>query len=186
MNAEFKERRRRLDQSRGRHQSLPANPGVPPARATKPDWVKPAPFGVPDQATRPPEAVPRYPYSDEELQSEIDRKFALYVTLKPGWDTFSAEPVNMDSLADARKFLDLRPDRIPLPFAQINSDGIVGLYWETDEVHVSVDFDGSGLLGYYTWQAVPGGTPVELLKDDVPFPGHWPDQLVEVLWELRR
>lgn len=125
-----------------------------------------------------------YPYPEDALQRELDEKFALYETLGPGWDMYSADPTNTDSLADARKFLENRPVGVPLPFPQIDTDGVVGIYWETDRMHVSVGFEGNGLLSYYIRQVVREGRPLELLADGLPYKEGWPPKLLEKLWEL--
>lgn len=139
-------------------------------------------------AATPPtrEAVPpgSYPYPEKALQRELDQKFALYETLEPGWDLRSADPTNLDSLADARSFLETRPKNVPLPSPKIGSDGIVGLYWRTGDTYASVAFEGNGLVSYYTKQDVPDGAPQKRLADDCPLDNGWPAELLEVLGNL--
>lgn len=156
-------------------------PKIRPAPLPPTDAVEAGGEGAATLQARNTAASRPYPYPEEELQRELDEQFALYETLEPGWDMYSADPTNMDSLSDARKFLKNRPKDVPLPFPQIGSDGIVGLYWQTDGTYVSVAFEGNGLLCYYTEQSNPGGKPRELLADDIPFNEGWPQELLGVL-----
>lgn len=139
---------------------------------------------MPREPTQGPAASRPYPYSEEELQRELDKKFALYETLKPGWDFYSADPLNKESMADAKAFLEKRPKGIPLPFPQLGPDGTVGLYWRTSRMYISVGFDGNSLLSYYIHQAAPDGTTRRFLDDDLPFKDRWPPKLLEKLREL--
>lgn len=121
---------------------------------------------------------------EEALQKEIDEKFALYETLEPGWDSYSAEPLNRDSLLGARKFLGMRPKDIRLPHPQLGSDGIVSLYWVTTRVFANLSFDGNGLLSYHAQQVVSDGSLRELFGEDCPFANGWPRELLAVLRKM--
>lgn len=127
------------------------------------------------------ESAPPRGFSEETLQKEIDEKFALYETLEPGWDSYSAEPVSRDSLSDARRFLEMRPKDIQLPHPQLGSDGIVSFYWTARHVFASLSLDGGGLLSYYA-QEVDGDDNIqEFFGEDRPFTNGWPRELLMIL-----
>lgn len=121
-------------------------------------------------------------YSEERIRKEIDEQFALYATLKPGWDGHNAEPVNPRSLADARKFLGMRPTGVRLPHPQIDPEGVVGLFWRTGDGAAYIDFEGDGLLSYYARQGARDDPLCrEILADGRPFEDGWPRELLAFL-----
>lgn len=124
-------------------------------------------------------------FSDEDLQNEIDEKFALYETLKPGWDTYSADPLNPKSLSDARRFLEIRPENIRLPLPQLGSDGIVDLYWDTKRGFACVGFEGNGLLSYYAKLPTGGKSFQKFHADDIPYSEGWPKDFIGILEKMR-
>lgn len=123
--------------------------------------------------------------TEAKIQRLLDEKFELYLTLEPGWDFYSAEPVSRKSLSDAQEFLSVRPKDIRLPFPQLGSDGIVGLYWDTKHGYVSVGFEGNGLLSYYARVHVDGEPCRKFYGDDYPYSSCWPKELTDILRKMR-
>lgn len=124
-------------------------------------------------------------FPEAELQKELDEKFAIYETLKPGWDTYSADPLNPKSLSDARRFLEARPRNIRLPHPQLGSDGIVDLYWETKHGFACVGFEGNGLLSYYAKLPAGGKSFQKFHGDDILYSDGWPKEFVNILEKMR-
>ncbi len=124
----------------------------------------------------PPRGLP-----EETLQKEINERLALYETLEPGWDSYSAEPANQGSLVDARRFLEMRPREIQLPHPQLGSNGIVSFYWVARHVFVSLSLDGGGLLSYYAQEVDRDDNIQEFFGEDRPFTNGWPRDLLMIL-----
>lgn len=159
----------------------PSTPDVAtltPTQSVTGDWPITA-----EHADEPPR---RDDFPEEEIQREIDEKFALYEILEPGWDSYEADPLNPKSLADARKFLEQRPKDIRLPFPELGSDGIVGLYWDVKRGYASVGFEGNGLFSYYVRMSQDGAAPRKFLGDDYPYSDGWPEEFLSILRELLR
>lgn len=124
-------------------------------------------------------------FTEARIQRLLDEKFELYLTLEPGWDFYSAESVNRKSLSDAQGFLSVRPKDIRLPLPQLGSDGIVGLYWDTEHGYVSVGFEGNGLLSYYARVHVGGEPSRKFCGDDCSYSDCWPKELTDILRKMR-
>ena len=123
----------------------------------------------------------REPSADDRLHARL----LSYLDLTDDWDGYGAASPSIDAVLDAVDFLVIRPRDIPLPFPQITSDGEVGLYWRTGEVHVEVGFYGDGDLSYYARHTLDSGASRECGCDGYRFDtGVWPEDLLLILGKL--
>ena len=120
--------------------------------------------------------------SDED---KLHAKLLSYPELPHDWDGRGAVPPSLDAVLDAIAFLGKQPSDIPLPFPQIASDGEVGLYWRSGEIHIEIGFYGDGELSYYARYTPDSGKSEECGRD-----GHslsvksWPQDLMLILNKL--
>ena len=77
------------------------------------------------------------------------------------------------------------PPDVPLPFPQIASDGEVGLYWRTVDIHVEIGFYGDEELSYYARYTQPRENPRTCGRDGYSFTAkNWPQDLMLILNKL--
>ena len=167
-----------------------------PTMVMKFNWA-PTPEFDHYETTRTCHLLPRRAHAPTELvqgpkrrqePADDDRLHATllsYLDLPHDWDGYGAVPPSTDAVLDAVAFLVMRPRDIPLPFPQIASDGEVGVYWRTGEVHAEIGFCGDGDLSYYARYAPASGEPRECGSDDYRFDtGGWPRDLLLILGKL--
>lgn len=141
---------------------------------------------LPRHASAPTELV-QYPARRQEPSAEdkLHAKLLSYMDLTDDWDGYGAAPPSIDAVLDAVAFLVMRPRDILSPFPQIASDGEVGLYWRTGEVHAEVGFYGDGDLSYYARYTSGSGASRECGSDGYRFDtGGWPGDLLLILGKL--
>ena len=141
---------------------------------------------LPHRASAPTEPV-QYPERRQEPSAEdkLHARLLSYLDLTDDWDGYGAVPPSIDAVLDAVDFLVMRPRDVPLPFPQIASDGEVGLYWRTGEVHAEVGFYGDGDLSYYARYTPASGASRECGSDGYRFDTDgWPVDLLLILGKL--
>ena len=141
---------------------------------------------LPRRVRAPTEPV-QYPERRQAPSAEdkLHARLLSYLDLTNDWDGYGAVPPSIDAVLDAVDFLVMRPRDVPLPFPQIASDGEVGLYWRTGEVHAEVGFYGDGDLSYYARHIPASGAPRECGSDGYRFDtGGWPGDLLLILGKL--
>ena len=120
--------------------------------------------------------------SDED---KLHAKLFSYPELPHDWDGRGAVPPSPSAVRDAISFLDKRPSDVPLPFPQIASDGEVGLYWRTGEIHIEIGFYGDGELSYYARYTPASGKSKECGRDGYSLGAkNWPQDLMLILNKL--
>ena len=130
----------------------------------------------------------RYPVQPLEPSEEdkLHAKLLSYLELQPDWDGRGSVPTSLDAVLDAIAFLGRRPPDVPLPFPQIASDGEVGLYWRTGEVHIEIGFYGDGEASYYARYTPAAGDSDECGRDGYSLKaGSWPRDLMLILDKLQ-
>ena len=158
-----------------------AEPMSDPSRTTLPQGslvlcVQQAPTELVQVQKRPRESL------DED---KLHAKLLSYLELPHDWDGRGAVPPSLDAVLDTIDFLGKRPPDVPLPFPQIASDGEVGLYWRTGEIHVEIGFYGDGELSYYARHTPASGDTEECGRDGyLPSAGSWPLDLLLILNKL--
>lgn len=175
---------------------------VPTMAGSVREWVDWEPEGASSTSTRPGTTVlhglsSRPPHAPTELvhereqpqepsaEDKVHARLLSYLELSPDWDGRGGVPPSFDAVLDAISFLVARPGDVALPFPQIASDGEVGLYWHTGQVHAEVGFHGDGDLSYYARYTPAEGVPEECGRDDYGLDtGRWPDDLVLILNRL--
>jgi len=143
-------------------------------------------YPFPRRASAPTEPV-RYPERRQAPSAEdkLHARLLSYLDLTDDWDGYGAVQPSIDAVLDAVAFLVMRPRDVPLPFPQIASDGEVGLYWRTGEIHVEVGFHGDGDLSYYARYNPASGGSRECGSDGYRFDtGGWPGDLLLILGKL--
>lgn len=129
-------------------------------------------------------------HAREQLQEPSDEdklhaKLLSYLELPHDWDGRGAIPPSPNAVLDAIDFLGKRPSDVPLPFPQIASDGEVGLYWRTKEIHVEIGFYGDGELSYYARYTPVSGKSKECGRDGYSLGAtNWPQDLMLILNKL--
>lgn len=88
----------------------------------------------------------------------------------PGWDGYGAQVVQIGAKAQAQRFVDLLPYRLPAPDPTAESNGDVSLLWDFGPGHIfSVSISADGLL---TYAGLLGGGikrhGVEPFNSDIP------------------
>lgn len=140
----------------------------------------------PHRARAPTEPVQyltrrREPSAEDKLHARL----LSYRDLTDDWDGCGAAPPSIDAVLDAVDFLVMRPRDVPLPSPQIASDGEVGLYWRTGEVHAEVGFYGDGDMSYYARHTPASGASRQCGCDGYRFDtGGWPWDLLLILGKL--
>ena len=125
--------------------------------------------------------VPDGPSAEDRLQARL----LSYRKLPHDWDGRGAAPPSLEAVSDAVQFLVTRPLNVRLPFPQIASDGEVGLYWRTGDVHAEVGFSGDGELSCYARYTPADGESVECGRDGYDLgTGRWPQDLLSILNKL--
>ena len=120
--------------------------------------------------------------SDED---KLHARLLSYPELPHDWDGRGAAPPSFNAVRDAISFLDKRPSDVPLPFPQIASDGEVGLYWRTGEIHIEIGFYGDGELSYYARYTPASGKSKECGRDGYSLGAkNWPQDLMLILNKL--
>jgi hypothetical protein len=67
----------------------------------------------------------------------------------PGWDGYGAHAVKVDAKAQAQRFVDLLPYRLPAPDPTADSDGDISLLWDFGPGRVfSISISADGTLTY--------------------------------------
>ena len=118
-------------------------------------------------------------------EDRLHARLLSYRKLPHDWDGRGAVPPSLDAVSDAVQFLVTRPPDVRLPFPQIASDGEVGLYWRTGDVHAEVGFSGDGELSYYARYTPADGESVECGRDGYDLgTGRWPQDLMLILNKL--
>lgn len=118
-------------------------------------------------------------------EDKLHAKLLSYLELSHDWDGRGAVPPSRDAVLDTIDFLGKRPPDISLPFPQIASDGEVGLYWRTGEIHVEIGFYGDGELSYYARHTPASGDTEECGRDGYRLStGNWPLDLMLILNKL--
>ncbi len=82
--------------------------------------------------------------NETSIVGEIDAVAADCST--ENWNGENSEPIGDKTVANAKKFVSLFPDDIPLPDVVPEPDGSIGFEWDFDRDHwmiVSVDEEGS-------------------------------------------
>ena len=122
---------------------------------------------------------------EPSAEDKVHARLLSYLELSPDWDGRGGVPPSFDAVLDTISFLEARPGDVALPSPQIASDGEVGLYWHTGQVHAEVGFYGDGDLSYYARYTPAEGVPVECGRDGYGLDtGCWPDDLVLILNKL--
>lgn len=130
----------------------------------------------------------RYPGQPQEPSDEdkLHAKLLSYLELQHDWDGCGSVPPSLDAVLDTIAFLGKRPRDVPLPFPQIASDGEVGLYWRTGEVHIEIGFYGDGEASYYARYTPSAGDSDECGRDGHSLKaGSWPRDLMLILDKLQ-
>ena len=141
---------------------------------------------LPRRASAPTEPV-QDPVRSQEPSAEdkLRAKLLSYLNLTDDWDGYGADPPSIDAVLDAVDFLVMRPRDVPLPFPQVASDGEVGLYWRTEEVHAEVGFHGERELSYYACYTPASGASRACGSDGYRFDTEgWPEDLLVILGKL--
>ena len=144
-----------------------------------------------DNATQAPTDLGYTSTSSHSTQFEaLSVELFSYLRLPEGWDGYDGIPASLSAISDAFSFVSSRPEDIPLPAAQLSSDGEVGLYWRTHDFYGEVGFYGDGLFSYYALFTPADGNPVEhgdddcVLVDDYFVTREWPEDLVLALGKI--
>ncbi len=121
------------------------------------------------------------PQTEQELLEEMEAKMRVYPTLEEGWDGYDAEPLNPESLGDARKFLAHRPKGAKVPTVALSPTGEVGLYWEEKRVFAHIVFEGNGKFYYYAVGRTLSGKDISHDAEDCDADSCWPAGLLEAV-----
>ena len=122
---------------------------------------------------------------EPSAEDKLHARLLSYLDLTDGWDGYRAAPPSIDAVLDAVAFLVIRPRDVPLPFPQLASDGEVGLYWRTGEIHAEVGFYGDGDVSYYARHTPASGASRECGSDGCRFDTEgWPKDLLLILGRL--
>ena len=118
-------------------------------------------------------------------EDKLHAKLLSYSELPHDWDGRGAVPPSLNAVLDAIAFLGKRPPDVPLPFPQIASDGEVGLYWRTVDIHVEIGFYGDEELSYYARYTQVSGKSEECGRGGYSFTAkNWPQDLMLILNKL--
>ena len=122
---------------------------------------------------------------EPSAEDKLHGRLLSYLELTDDWDGYGAAPPSIDAVLGAVDFLVMRPRDVPLPFPQVASDGEVGLYWHTEEVHAEVGFYGDGELSYYARHTPASGASRQCGCDGYRFDTDgWPMELLLILGKL--
>ncbi|MBI6884298.1 hypothetical protein [Pseudomonas putida] len=94
---------------------------------------------------------------------QLLRSLESYAALKAGWDGYSADPANAQSIMDARVFISTLPEQYVLPKDMLASDGEVSLYWECGDTYLEVSFPGDN-----TYHFIFNAPGIREGRDDLP------------------
>jgi hypothetical protein len=118
-------------------------------------------------------------------EDQLTGQLQSYVDLPVGWDGYGGRPASKAAVADALAFLEKRPSDIPLPYAQLASDGEVGLYWDSDGVFADVGFYGNGKYSFYAKHTSREGVVTEEGRDHCRVSTEaWHEGLLRILNKL--
>ena len=124
--------------------------------------------------------------SSSASESELRNELRSYLSLKENWDGEGAKIPTQESVNDALKFLDNRPDNIPLPYPEEGFDGDAGLYWcnRKAQVFAEVTFDGDNKFSFFAVHGTPKNIIEKYGEDGVDVHKRWPSNLLKILKKL--
>jgi hypothetical protein len=95
-------------------------------------------------------------FENEEIRLNKLRKKAKlineirnYLSLPDDWDGYEGIAPQSKTIAETISFVKSLPDSISLPKPMLSGTGIVGLFWEKDNIYAEVCFEGDGTFWYY-------------------------------------
>ncbi|TAE59187.1 MAG: hypothetical protein EAZ87_10510 [Nostocales cyanobacterium] len=95
-------------------------------------------------------------FEDEKIRLDKLRKKSKliieirnYLSLPDDWDGYQGVAPQSKTIEETIFFVKNIPDSISLPKPMVSGTGIVGLFWENDNVYAEVCFEGDGTFWYY-------------------------------------
>jgi hypothetical protein len=80
-----------------------------------------------------------------------------YLGLPNDWDGYDGVAPKLKTIKDAIALIEILPNSIKLPKPMLGGSGVVGLYWEKNDIYAEICFEGDGSFWYY---ATDGNTEV--------------------------
>jgi hypothetical protein len=91
---------------------------------------------------------------DKDLEkTSLEGELLDYLNLPNGWDGYEGVPPKRQTIGDAIRFVKKLPKSIPLPKPMLGGSGVVGLYWDKQDIYADVCFAGDGTFWYYAKDA---------------------------------
>lgn len=128
--------------------------------------------------------IPHRSDAERRLRSEL----ASYAELADNWDGQGAKAPPERAVRDALKFLDGRPEDIPLPCPEEGSEGEVGVYWDDGDagIFAEVTFEGDGSYAYFAVRGTPNDVREKGGGDGFEVADPWPAEMVRILRSRNR
>ena len=124
-------------------------------------------------------------HSDLSIEeSRLRAKLESYGELEDDWDGEGATAPSKAAVGDVLKFLDARPDGIPLPLPEVASIGDIGIYWDHDSIFAEVQFEGDRKYSFYAQRTETRETVEEYGRDGIAISEGWHDEILQVLRRL--
>ncbi|MFM6036207.1 MAG: hypothetical protein ACKPEO_14875 [Sphaerospermopsis kisseleviana] len=82
-------------------------------------------------------------------KAKIVNEIRNYLSLPDDWDGYQGIAPQSKTIAETISFVKILPDSISLPKPMVSGTGIVGLFWEKDNIYAEVCFEGDGTFWYY-------------------------------------
>jgi len=86
---------------------------------------------------------------EPDARGKLLERIASWKTLQAGWDGEQSEaPIN-SAINLASLFIDTLPRDVSLPKAMLSSSGEIGLYWDTSDIYIDLEFDSDTTFSAY-------------------------------------
>ena len=80
---------------------------------------------------------------------DLIRQLNSYLSLPDDWDGYDGVAPKKQTINDATRLLGLLPKHISIPKPTLGNSGIVGIYWEKDNLYAEICFEGDETFWYY-------------------------------------
>jgi hypothetical protein len=77
---------------------------------------------------------------ESDARGKLLERLGRWKTLPDGWDGELSEAPIHGALNLAAMFIDTLPRDVSLPKAMLSSSGEIGLYWDTTEIYIDLEF----------------------------------------------
>lgn len=81
--------------------------------------------------------------------SQLIGTLTSYESLPEDWDGYGGIAPTSEAVSNATDFVSLLPADLPLPKPMLSGNGVVGLYWKTENLYLDIEFEGDGTYSYY-------------------------------------